>query len=112
MKLIQQIRLFFAPWLRKKNKKVEEFTNFSENEMMDIWRRVEPKVIASRRRGPCPKISALDSTVLLLVFYKTNLDFERIAGIFKLKTGTLQDSITRIRPIVYQALREDWWVGH
>ena len=56
------------------NKKVEEFTNFSENEMMDIWRRVEPKVIASRR-GPCPKISALDSTVLLLVFYKTNLDF-------------------------------------
>ena len=90
-------------------KTLEEHTNFSQFEILNLWHKVEPKIGAHRRRGPRPKVSYLDSMIILLIFYKSALDFDHIAAFINKKSNTIVNAINRIRPLVLEALTESWW---
>ena len=48
------------------------FTNFTEGQLLDIWRSVDQRVLISRGRGPKPVVNSLDSLIVFLVHLKTN----------------------------------------
>ena len=90
-------------------KTISTMTNFNRAEIIDMYQRLQPHVAALRRRGPKPKISWLDSLVLLLVKYKSNCDYGVLAAAAKRKEPTMHDAIARIRPMLNKILRMRWW---
>ena len=67
-------------WERIRHKNAfEKFTNFTEFELVCLYRRLVPFILNHRRRGPSPKIPFSDSLLILLIFYKTGLEFDELA---------------------------------
>ena len=44
----------------RENEKFLEATNFTENELLDIWYDMLPQIEKQRTRGPKPKVSNID----------------------------------------------------
>ena len=63
---------------------------------------------ANRRRRPLPKISYMDGLIIMLTFYKTGLEFDKLAEFVGIRPTTLKNAIERLRPILYQTLHELW----
>ena len=67
-------------WERIKQKNAfVKFTNFTEFELVSLYRQVVLFILSYTRRGPLPKISFSDSLLILLIFYKTGLEFDELA---------------------------------
>jgi len=83
-------------------------TNFEEVIIMDIYHTLEPIYISNRGRGTLPKISLLDSLFIILVLYKNAIHLNTLAAMLHIKFTTLRDTISRIRPLLTQALEVRW----
>ena len=88
----------------------EKFTNFTEFKLVCLYRQLVPFIHQYRRRGPLPKITFSDSLLILLIFYKTSLEFDELAAFIGYKSSTLQTSINRMRPILLDYLQNEWLV--
>ena len=56
-------------WEKLKEKgDLAKFTNFTEVELLSLYRKLVPFIQNHRRRGPLPKISFSDSLLILLTF--------------------------------------------
>ena len=96
-------------WDRLKNtNKWELYTNFSEDHLLSLYRVMIPHANSHRRRGPLPKISYADGLIILLTFYKTALEYDKLAAFLGFKLGTLKNAVDRMRPILYDTLHELW----
>ena len=84
------------------------FTNFTEPQLLDLWRILDPKVTISRGRGPKAAINSLDSLIIFVIFLKTNLHVRELAAFLNLKETTTRDTINRIRRPLNEALEERW----
>ena len=96
-------------WEKLKEKgDLAKFTNFTEVELLSLYRKLVPFIQNHRRRGPLPKISFSDSLLILLTFYKTALEFDELAVFLGYKSSTLMAAINRMRPILYDCLQDEW----
>ena len=96
-------------WNRlKTTQKWELYTNFNENQLLHLYRLMTPRVYNYRRRGPLPKISDIDSLIIWLTFYKTGLEFEKLADFVGVKITCMKNAIERMRNILYNTLYEVW----
>jgi len=69
--------------------KLLKLTNFTPNEILGLWRPLDALYVARKKKGPPPKFNTLDSLVICLIFYKSDLGFETlsVAGCEKKYTG-------------------------
>ena len=96
-------------WERlERNNKWELYTNFTEDQILQLYRCMVPHIHSNRKRGPLPKISYADGLIIILTFYKTGLEFDKLAEFVGVKPTTLKNTIERLRPILYQTLHEIW----
>ena len=91
----------------KKEKSFEALTNFHESEILEIFYDFD-RFLDKRKRGPKSKISPLDSFLILLIFYKTGLDFLRLASFLNIKHTSIPNIIKNGRKALILALRERW----
>ena len=96
-------------WERlQRNNKWELYTNFTENQILQLYRCMVPHIHSNRRRGPLPKISYIDGIIIILTFYKTGLEFDKLAEFIGIKPTMLKNTIERLRLILYETLHEIW----
>ena len=89
-------------WERlERNNKWELYTNFTEDQILQLYRCMVPHIHSNRKRGPLPKISYADGLIIILTFYKTGLEFDKLAEFVGVKPTTLKNTIERLRPILY-----------
>ena len=67
-----------------------------------------PYILQHRKEGPLPKITYPDAPIILLNFYKTSLEIDKLAIFLEKKPSTLQNAINRIRPVLLDCLKNDW----
>lgn len=97
-------------WQQMKTRnQFEIYTNFTEQEILEIWHTIQPHISRHRKRGPLPKINWEDSLLLLLAFYRTGSEFDKLALCFNKKPGAVRDAINRMKPILNDAMKEKWW---
>lgn len=84
-------------------------TNFSEEQVLDFYRHSKKWISQNRRRGPHPGISYPDAWIAILAFYKFNTDYTNLSRTLRIRETTLQDTIKRMRTIVFLTLEERWW---
>lgn len=77
----------------RNERKLELMTNFTEAQLRDLWLGLSKFVTATKKRGPPPSITYLDS----------------LAGSLSVAYTTLRDAVVRIRPLLHSALVERWW---
>jgi len=75
---------------------------------LDLWRPLDALFVATKKKGPPPKFNTLDSLVIILIFYKSDLGFETLGALLEVKKTTLEDTISRIRPLLYTVLQNKW----
>jgi len=87
---------------------LKTLTNFEEIIILDIYHTLQPIYSNSRGRGVQPKLSLLDSLFIILILYKNALHLNALAAVLHIRFTTLRDTITRIRPLLTQALEARW----
>lgn len=97
-----------GPIFEKIREECQTFTNFTEAQLLDLWRDVDPKINQRRGRGPKPKIDSLDSLIVFLVHAKTNMDVQELAAHLGINEGPARAAIDRVREPLLAALGERW----
>jgi len=93
-------------WMKAESRRFPSLCGFEEDHLLTIWRRIEPLI--GRRRGKKPSISLIESLCCYLMWIRTGLNFEKLATILQYPTSTLRDAIDRIRPYLYESLKDSW----
>lgn len=88
---------------------MDTFTNFHRVVVEEIWRQVDPIMVAERRRGPRPLTTTMDHLLFYLTWLKTGTGYDVIATTFKISETRLEDCLNRVRPALHTALRSRWW---
>lgn len=94
-------------------------TNFTENELLDIWLDLQVILEAHKTRGnytyliskwlgPSPKVCSLDAFLATLIWYKLGFSYEELAVFTHLPKTTLVSALERIHPMLLQVLRKRW----
>ena len=85
---------------------IKKMTNFEELELLELHYEMQPHWAAASGRGKKPSISKLDSLVLLLLFYKTGMDMDKLAAFISRKNTCVRNAIERTRGILLATLRK------
>jgi hypothetical protein len=97
-----------GPVYRKVLDSIDTFTNFTEAQVLDLWRDVDPQFVQRRGRGKQPSLDSLDSLIVFLIHLKSNIDIGFLAAILDMKETTVRDCINRTRAPLYAALQDRW----
>ena len=65
-------------------------TNFTEVEINGMWLDMQEEIATHGTRGPKPKITMLDSFILLLMLYKHGMDYDTLAFNVKQPKSTVE----------------------
>jgi hypothetical protein len=93
----------------KESDKFIGYTNFTEGQLLELVRAMNPFIASSRRRGPPPALTYAEGFILLLMILAKDFDYKLLAATFDLNEKTLQSHVSRVRPIVKEMLVERWW---
>ena len=84
------------------------FTNFSESELKSFLNRIKPYCIEPTKRGPKSKLNWVDSCLILLMYYKSYWELEKLEKFTKQSAHTITSVITRYRIIFNKFLNDEW----
>lgn len=85
------------------------FTNFSPDQLEDLYQSMQPFIADAGTRGPKTKSSFMDQLVCYLVWGKLGADYQVLGKTFHIKQNRFEANLDRIRPILNKALRFRWW---
>ena len=97
-----------SPIFDKYKDNLESITNFNSFEFEDLFHDFEPHYSSREKPGPKRTISSLDAFLILLIFYKTGLDFCSLSGLLKLNNCKVQRAINNSRPALNQMISLRW----
>ena len=102
-----QDRIKGVIWGRlQRNNKWKLYTNFIDDQILQLFRCMYPHAHANRRLGPLPKISYMAGLIIILTSYKTKLEFDKLAEFVGIRSTTLKNAIERLIPILCQTLQD------
>jgi hypothetical protein len=95
----------------EENGKFTEYTHFTEAQCTDLYHASLPFIATHRQRGPRPKVGWADALIIYLVWAKTAMKLDELAAFLRLKPATLEKTIARIRPVLFDTLYSRWWAS-
>lgn len=97
----------FSKW-KSKNWFVK-LTNFTEDEILSILRCIQPFTAnTTNERGRKCKVSWSDGILMLILFYKTNMDITELSAFVDRSYHLVQNAIYKSRHILHVALTKKW----
>ena len=83
-------------------------TNFSENQLLSFLNRIQTYCIEATRRGPKTHLNWVDSCIILLVYYKSYWEIDKIAIVLKKSSYVIKTVIAKYREIFNKFLKNEW----
>ena len=87
---------------------ISTLTNFSLFEFEELFYEFDPFFSNRRKSGPKKTISCLDAFFILLLFYKTGLDFFTLSNMLKLPSSKVQRAIKKARKSFNEMIVPKW----
>lgn len=88
----------------------KQVTNFTKNELVEIWRPFNDRMAAERHRGPAPESGSMDHLVHYLAWLNTGIDYATLSKMLGVKESRFEDNIGRARGYLFETLSQKWWV--
>jgi hypothetical protein len=89
--------------------KLEMMIGFNVPEFKDLVRRCRGFWHIHRSRGPTPKLSLVDHLLLYDSWLKLGSKLAVHAATFKITMPTCDHALDRIRPVLLDAMKSEWW---
>lgn len=84
-------------------------TNFTKEEVLDLFRDVEAVCTSERRRGPKFAVKTVDALLALLVLYKSVPKYDDLCTKICYKPTAVRNALDRMQGVLNQVLRQRWW---
>jgi hypothetical protein len=85
-----------------------QLTNFTNLEIVSILQQIQPFASGLSTQGKPPKLTWIDSILVLLMYYKSGSDLNELSGFIKIPSSTLLKAINRVRHLVHLVLSEKY----
>ena len=92
----------------KENNSFIVLTNFSENEIRSFLQRIQPYCVEPPKKGPRSKFSWIDGCLLLLMYYKSYWEQEKIEAFLNKSPRSVKVIIDKYRSIFNKFLTDEW----
>jgi hypothetical protein len=92
----------------RENETFLEYTGYNESQVRAMVEEMSPVALRERTRGPAPRSSLSDMLLCYLVMLHFDIDFPALAKILNIGESRFISNISRVRPILNEALSVKW----